>query len=47
MIGPAGDMTADKIDLYLKPSGDEIDRVEALPEVTLKEKSGRDDRRRT
>jgi lipopolysaccharide transport protein LptA len=41
MVGPAGDMTADKIDLYLKPSGDEIDRVEAFDKITLKEKSGR------
>jgi lipopolysaccharide transport protein LptA len=41
MIGVAGDMTADKIELYLKPSGDEIDRVEAYTKVTLKEKTGR------
>jgi lipopolysaccharide export system protein LptA len=41
MDGPAGDMTADKIELYLKPSGDEIDRVEGYTKITLKESSGR------
>ena len=41
MDGPAGDMTADKIELFLKASGDEIDRVEAYTKITLKETSGR------
>ena len=35
MNGPQGDMTAEKIELYLKPSGDEIERVEAYEAVTL------------
>ena len=30
--GPEGDMTARKIELYLKESGDELDRVEAFDE---------------
>ncbi len=34
-----GDMTADKIELYLKPSGDELDRAEAYESVTLKEQN--------
>ena len=29
MSGPQGDMTAAKIELYLKPSGDELERAEA------------------
>ena len=29
MSGPDGDMTAARIELYLKPSGDELDRAEA------------------
>ncbi len=33
--GPQGDLRADKIELYLKPSGDELDRVEAYTKVTL------------
>jgi len=41
MNGVGGDMTADKIELYLKPSGDEIERVEAYTKVTLTEKTGR------
>jgi LPS export ABC transporter protein LptC len=35
--GPQGDMVADKIELYLKPSGDEIDRAEAYDNVSLRE----------
>jgi lipopolysaccharide export system protein LptA len=31
-----GDLTATKIELYLTPSGDEIDRTEAYDAVTLK-----------
>jgi lipopolysaccharide transport protein LptA/LPS export ABC transporter protein LptC len=34
--GPEGDVTAQKIELYLKESGDELDRVEAYNEVTLR-----------
>ena len=30
MSGPEGDMTAARIELFLKPSGDELDRAEAL-----------------
>jgi LPS export ABC transporter protein LptC len=37
LTGPEGDMTADKIELYLKPSGDELDRAEAYDGVTLRE----------
>ncbi len=37
LSGPEGDMTAYKIELYLKPSGNELDRAEAYDEVTLKE----------
>jgi LPS export ABC transporter protein LptC/lipopolysaccharide transport protein LptA len=40
LSGPEGDMTADKIELYLKPSGDELDRAEGYDAVTLRE-SGR------
>ena len=29
MSGPQGDMTAARIELYLKPSGDELERAEA------------------
>jgi lipopolysaccharide transport protein LptA len=39
MNSPEGDMTAVKIELYLKPSGDELDRAEAYENVTLKEQS--------
>ena len=41
VIGPAGDMTAARIELYLKPSGDEIERVEAYDGITLREQNGR------
>jgi lipopolysaccharide export system protein LptA len=37
LSGPQGDMTASKIELYLKPSGDELDRAEAYDNVTLHE----------
>ena len=33
--GPQGDMTAVKIELYLKPSGDELERAEGYEGVTL------------
>jgi LPS export ABC transporter protein LptC len=41
LSGPQGDMMADKIELYLKPSGDEIDRAEAYGNVTLREQNRR------
>jgi LPS export ABC transporter protein LptC len=34
-----GDMQAEKIELYLKPSGDELDRAEAFDALTLKEQN--------
>lgn len=37
--GPQGDMTAARIELYLKPSGDELDRAEAYDALTLKEQN--------
>jgi lipopolysaccharide export system protein LptA len=40
LSGPEGDVTAPKIELYLKPSGDELERAEAYEDVTLRE-SGR------
>jgi len=40
LSGPEGDMTAPRIELYLKPSGDELERAEAYENVTLHE-SGR------
>jgi LPS export ABC transporter protein LptC/lipopolysaccharide transport protein LptA len=39
MSSPQGDMTAEKIELYLKPSGNELDKAEAYETVTLREKS--------
>jgi lipopolysaccharide transport protein LptA len=39
MSGPQGDMTAAKIELYLKPSGDELERAEAYDGVTLRERN--------
>jgi LPS export ABC transporter protein LptC/lipopolysaccharide transport protein LptA len=39
LIGPQGDMTAAKIELYLKPSGDELERVEAYDGVTLRDQN--------
>jgi len=39
MNGPEGDMTAARIELYLKPSGDELDRAEAYENLTLREQS--------
>jgi lipopolysaccharide export system protein LptA len=39
LSGPQGDMTADRIELYLKPSGDEIDRAEAYGAMTLREQN--------
>ena len=37
--GPEGDMKADKIELYLKPSGDELERAEAYDALTLREQN--------
>lgn len=37
MSGPDGDMTAGRIELYLKPSGNEVDRAEAYDGVMLRE----------
>jgi lipopolysaccharide export system protein LptA len=37
LTGPEGDITAAKIELYLKPSGNELDRAEAYDDVTLRE----------
>jgi lipopolysaccharide export system protein LptA len=37
MNGPEGDMKAAKIELYLKPSGDELERAEAYDALTLRE----------
>ena len=39
MSGPEGDMTAARIELFLKPSGDELERAEAYEGVVLREQS--------
>jgi LPS export ABC transporter protein LptC len=39
MSGPDGDMTAVRIELFLKPSGDELERAEAYEGVVLREQS--------
>ena len=39
MNSPDGDMTAGKIELYLKPVGDELDRAEAYDDVTLRDQN--------
>ena len=39
LTGPEGDMAANRIELYLKPSGDELDRAEAYESVTLHEQN--------
>jgi lipopolysaccharide export system protein LptA len=39
MNSPDGDMTAAKIELYLKPTGDEVDRAEAYDGVTLRDQN--------
>jgi LPS export ABC transporter protein LptC len=39
MSGPEGDMTAVRIELYLKPSGDELERAEAFDDMTLREQN--------
>ena len=39
MAGPDGDMKAAKIELFLKPSGDELERLEAYDALTLREQN--------
>jgi lipopolysaccharide export system protein LptA len=39
VIGPQGDMTATKIELYLKPSGSELERAEAYDNMTLRDQN--------
>ena len=39
--GPEGDVTAQKIELFLKESGDELERVEAYTDVTLHSESSK------
>lgn len=39
MSGPQGDLTATRIELSLKPSGDELDRAEAYENVTLRDQN--------
>ena len=39
MSGPNGDMTAVRIELFLKPSGDELERAEAYEGVVLREQN--------
>jgi len=39
VIGPQGDMTATKIELYLKPSGEELERAEGYENVTLRDQN--------
>ena len=39
LTGPEGDMAANRIELYLKPSGDELDRAEAYESLTLHEQN--------
>ena len=39
MSGPEGDMTATRIELYLKPPGDELERAEAYESVVLHEQN--------
>jgi LPS export ABC transporter protein LptC/lipopolysaccharide transport protein LptA len=39
VIGPQGDMTAKKIELYLKPSGEELERAEGYESVTLRDQN--------
>jgi lipopolysaccharide export system protein LptA len=37
--GPDGDMKAERIDLYLKESGDELERAEGYEKMTLREQN--------
>jgi len=37
LSGSQGDLTATKIELYLTPSGDEVDRAEAYEKLTMRE----------
>jgi lipopolysaccharide transport protein LptA/LPS export ABC transporter protein LptC len=36
IIGPQGDLTSPRVELFLKPSGDELERAEAYESVTLR-----------
>jgi lipopolysaccharide transport protein LptA len=36
ITGPQGDLTSPKVELFLKPSGDEVERAEAYESVTLR-----------
>src|SRR5260221_11363726 len=38
LIGPEGDMNAATLELYLKATGNELDRAEAYDDVTVREK---------
>jgi hypothetical protein len=39
MTGPQGDMNAARIELFLKPSGDELDRAEGYDDLKLREQN--------
>ena len=39
LSGPEGDMMADRIELFLKPAGDELERAEAYTNVVLREQN--------
>jgi LPS export ABC transporter protein LptC/lipopolysaccharide transport protein LptA len=41
LIGPDGDLAADKIEIYLQENGSEMDRLEAYTGVTLRTPDGR------
>jgi lipopolysaccharide export system protein LptA len=41
LSGAMGDLTAARIELYLKPSGDDFERVDAFDAITLREQTGR------
>ena len=36
ITGPQGDLTSPRVELFLKPGGDELDRAEAYDGVTLR-----------
>jgi LPS export ABC transporter protein LptC len=41
MIGPEGDLTADRLEIFLTKEGKEVDRMEAYTGITLKTPEGR------
>jgi LPS export ABC transporter protein LptC len=41
LVGPQSDMTAARIELYLRPSGDELERAEGYDDITLREQNRR------